>query len=163
MVGSICVVWRAPGASVRVTPSAPLAHTRTIGRVLQMLVVNFTARQFVPSPRAIEAGITSPETARRTAKRIFMAASDLVRGKQSMDAPPRVVKGACQRVSVPVSAVGGAVDRRDPAGPYSKVGSVRFTHDGLPGAIHVKANQANFALSPPFIEVVPFEAVRVPK
>jgi hypothetical protein len=45
----------------------------------------------------------------------------------------------------------------------NKVGNVRFTHDGPPGAILVKGNQANFASSPPFIELVPFEAVRVPR
>jgi hypothetical protein len=42
----------------------------------------------------------------------------------------------------------------------NKVGSARFSHDGPPGAILIKANQANFALSPPFIELVPFQAVR---
>jgi hypothetical protein len=42
----------------------------------------------------------------------------------------------------------------------NKVGNVRFSHDGPPGAVEIKANQANFATSPPFIELVPFAAVR---
>jgi hypothetical protein len=42
----------------------------------------------------------------------------------------------------------------------NRVGNVRFTHDGPPGAVVIKANQANFATSPPFIELVPFEAKR---
>jgi hypothetical protein len=42
----------------------------------------------------------------------------------------------------------------------NKVGAARFTHDGPPGAVVIKANQANFATSPPFIELVPFEAKR---
>jgi hypothetical protein len=42
----------------------------------------------------------------------------------------------------------------------NKVGNVRFSHDGPPGAVEIKANQANFATSPPFIELVPFEAKR---
>jgi hypothetical protein len=44
--------------------------------------------------------------------------------------------------------------------PRSKVGNAQFTHNGPPGAVRIKANQANFATSPPFIELVPFEAER---
>jgi hypothetical protein len=44
--------------------------------------------------------------------------------------------------------------------PRSKVGNAIFTHDGPAGAVVIKANQANFATSPPFIELVPFETVR---
>jgi hypothetical protein len=42
----------------------------------------------------------------------------------------------------------------------NKVGRARFSHDGPPGAVVIKANQANFATSPPFIELVPFTEVR---
>jgi hypothetical protein len=44
--------------------------------------------------------------------------------------------------------------------PRNKVGNARLTYHGPPGALLVKANQANFAVSPPFIELVPFEAPR---
>jgi hypothetical protein len=39
----------------------------------------------------------------------------------------------------------------------SQVGNAVFTHDGPPGAVNIKGNQANFASSPPFIELVPFQ------
>jgi hypothetical protein len=42
----------------------------------------------------------------------------------------------------------------------SKVGNAQFSHDGPAGAVDIKANQANFAVSPPFIELVPFAEVR---
>jgi hypothetical protein len=44
--------------------------------------------------------------------------------------------------------------------PRNKVGNATLTHDGPPASVLIKANQANFASSPPFIELVPFEAVR---
>jgi hypothetical protein len=42
----------------------------------------------------------------------------------------------------------------------NRVGNARFTHDGPPGAVQIKADQANFAVSPPFIQIVPFLARR---
>jgi hypothetical protein len=43
----------------------------------------------------------------------------------------------------------------------NQVGVARFVHNGPPGGVLIKANQANFSTSPPFIEIFPFEAVRV--
>jgi uncharacterized repeat protein (TIGR01451 family) len=42
----------------------------------------------------------------------------------------------------------------------NRVGNARFTHDGPPRAVQIKADMANFAQNPPFIQSVAFEAKR---
>jgi hypothetical protein len=74
-----------------------------------------------------------------------------------------VPNGGGGNIDVPVTIAAGNIFGTNTSAlavPRGKVGSARFVHDGPTGAVLIKANQANFAVSPPFIELVPFETVR---